>query len=190
MKIKPDYQKKPICYFCNQNLAIEDAALTDTKYAVTKSQTIPISVRYFSLEVEVPRCKECEKKHSKAGIPHIIAFFVVFILLGWFFLTKGTGGWTDTWYTICFGVFVDAFLSFFISYFIATPFRLLVNTFFKGCKDAGDTDNYKPIEKLHKCGFKDNKPDPMMSQGDEIDEREYKNTINSIIREDNCIITK
>lgn len=65
MKIKPDYQKKPICYFCNQNLAIEDAALTDTKYAVTKSQTIPISVRYFSLEVEVPRCKECEKNIVK-----------------------------------------------------------------------------------------------------------------------------
>ena len=190
MRIKPDYNKKPLCYYCNRNEASKESAYIDTKYAVTKSRMIPISVSYFSVDVEIPRCKECEKKHSKSSIPHLICFIIVFLLLGWLFISKGTG-WTDKWYTICFGVFIDGFLSLFISYFIATPFRLLINeVFYKGVKDEDDTDSYEPIEKLHKCGFKDNKPDPMMSQGDEIDELEYKNTISSIISNNGCIINR
>ena len=80
MKIRPDYNKKPLCYFCNKNNATEDSALTKTVNGVTKSRLLPLSVDYISIDVEVPRYNECKKVHDKFNTPEFIVLLLQLLL--------------------------------------------------------------------------------------------------------------
>lgn len=191
MRIIPDYTKKTMCYFCGQNLANEKSSTIETLNAITKAHKMPISVDYISVDVEVPRCRRCEKKHSLSTLPTLSLFILFSLCFGWWLLTKGEG-WTDTWYMTVFGIIITFLLSSLAAVFVGAPIRLLINQFFqKGCKDLDDTDNYTPIKKLRSCGFSTKRPDGLGSQTDEIlDKVKFSNTLSSIVSQDNCRVIK
>ena len=191
MKIRPDYNKKPLCYFCNNNNATEDSALTKTVYGVTKSRLLPLSVDYISVDVEIPRCNECKKVHDKFNTPYLIVFIIATFAVGWFLKTKGSGWFEGEWYKYIFSIFITVIMSSTLTAIIALPLKILSFFLFSRdkykCKDDDDLDDYAPLQKLHKCGFTNLRPDAARSQKDDINGYLFKKTVTSIKEEDNCI---
>ena len=192
MKIRPDYNKKPLCYFCNKNNATEDSALSKTVYGVTKSRLLPLSVDYISIDVEIPRCNKCKEVHDKFNTPYLIVFIIATFAAGWFLKTKGTGWFEGEWYMYVFSVFFTVVISAILTAIIGIPLKILSFYLFSRdkykCKDDEDLDDYAPLQKLHKCGFTNHRPDAAYSQKDNINGYLFKKTITSIIEEDNCNI--
>lgn len=192
MKIRPDYNKKPLCYFCNKNSATEDSALSKTVHGVTKSRLLPLSVDYISIDVEIPRCKECKKVHDKFNTPYTIAFIIATFAAVWFLKTKGTGWFEGEWYKYAFSIFFTVIISTFLTAIIALPLKILYFFLFSRdkykCKDDGDLDDYAPLQKLYKCGFTNHRPDAAASQKDDINRYMFKEAITSIKEKDKCII--
>jgi len=190
MKIRPDYNKKPLCYFCNKNNATEDSALTKTLYGVTKSRLLPLSVNYISVDVEIPRCNECKKVHDKFNTPYLVVFIIATFAVGWFLKTKCTGWFGGEWYTYVFSIFITVIFSSILTAIIALPFKIISFYLFSRnkykCKDDDDIEDYAPLQKLHKCGFTNHRPDAAYSQKDDINSYMFKKTLTSIIEEDKC----
>ena len=192
MKIRPDYNKKPLCYFCNKNIATDDSALSKTVYGVTKSRLLPLSVDYISIDVEIPRCHECKKVHDKFNTPYTIVFIIATIATGWYLLTKGSEWFDGVWYKYVLGIAATVVISTILTGIIALPLKILSFYLFSRdeykCKDDDDLDDYAPLQKLHKCGFTNHRPDAAASQKDDINGYLFKKTITSIKEEDNCNI--
>ena len=192
MKIRPDYNKKPVCYFCNKNNATEDSSLTKTVYGVTKSRLLPLSVDYISIGVEIPRCSECKKVHDKFNTPFLIVFIIATIAVGWFLKTKVDGWFEGEWYNYVFSIIITVIFSSILTAIIALPLKILSFYLFSRdkhkCKDDDDLDDYAPLQKLYKCGCTNLKPDAARSQKDAINGYLFKETITSIKEEDNCIV--
>lgn len=190
MKICPDYNKKPLCYFCNENNATEDSALTKTVYGVTKSRLLPLSVDYISIDVEIPRCNECKKVHDKFNTPYLIIFLIATFAVGWYLKTNCTGWFEGEWYRYVFSIIFSVIISSILTAVIGLPLKILSFFLFSRdknkCKDDDDLDDYAPLQKLHKCRLKNHRPDAAYSQKDDINRDLLKKTINSIIKEDNC----
>ena len=190
MKIHPDYNKKPLCYFCNKNNATEDSALSKTVHGVTKSRLLPLSVDYISIDVEIPRCNECKKVHDKFNIWYTIVFFISIFPVGWFFMRIG---WFEgEWYNYVFAIAATVVISTILTGIIGLPLKILSFYLFSRddykCKDDDDLDDYAPLQKLYKCGFTNHRPDAAASQKDDINKDMFKKAIVSIREEDNCNI--
>ncbi len=192
MKIRPDYNKKPLCYFCNKNNATEDSALSKTVHGVTKSRLLPLSVDYISIDVEIPRCNECKKIHDKFDTPYLIVFIFATFAIGWFLKTKGTGWFEGEWYRYVFSIIFTVFASALVSAIIGLLLKILSFFLFSRdkyqCKDNDDLEDYAPLQKLYKCGFTNHRPDAAASQKDDINKDMFKKAIVSIREEDNCNI--
>ena len=187
MKIVPNYNNNAICYFCGEELADWESSEKCSKELICITKTNLLNYKYTTANIEIPRCKDCEKKHDRASIPHIILFIAAFAFGIWF-LMQGKE-WTEHWYYFCFGLFLDFMFSAIVSYIIGAPFRWIISAILK-CKDEEDTDDYPPIKKLKDIGFRSDKPKANTHPEAEYDETKFRKAINDIIMNDNCVIER
>ena len=67
----------PTCHYCEKKEAADESLWYRHKmYYVTKKVIIPVGIEYTSEFVKVPRCKSCEKKHSKTLLPGMIIWLL------------------------------------------------------------------------------------------------------------------
>lgn len=167
IKIAPDYSKEQTCYFCGKRHATKMHSYSEPWYGILKKISVPIGVKYIKVDVEIPRCQNCERNHRYASIPIIILFLACFIIFA--FLSIRHGGWTDHWYMIVLLVFIDTLISFFVSAFVGIPIRKIINAlFYANCRDEEDTEDYEPIKRLKRIGFSRKNPDGLGSQSSNL----------------------
>lgn len=201
--IKPDYNKEQKCFYCGKNKAAEGKEVSRDLFKIV-GKGFPLAVKYVKIDVNIPRCEECKKRHDTAGKPTCFVFllgiFVAICCVVYFILTRSQteniplesidSSESTNWFGfICVGLTI-LLVWFVISYFIGSIIRLAINAFMKGTKDEMDDDNYSPIKKLLDFGFMKQKPDAAAHYGISTDfnMQALQNTFNSIIKEDNCII--
>lgn len=191
MKIRPDYNRIVNCHYCEKTVADKESANVESLYAVTKTHSLPLSVEYICIDVEIPRCKRCASIHSQASILLMPFFLILFFLIGWAYIDSDTG-WTDEWHLIIIGIVSDLIISAFLAVLLNKITRMIImEIFYKGRKDEGNTREYGPIKKLLDCGFTFNKPDPAASAGrTPLDLNVLTNTLSKIQEEDGCLISK
>ena len=185
MKIKPDYSKSQVCYYCGKHISDNSCSLEETWYAIAKTHSFPLSVEYISVIIEIPRCEHCKKIHDKADSfsPFILLLSILFFM--WFFLFY-IDWLADTWSTIL-GVFLSIIFGLFSGYLISAFVSMLRTP--NSIKESGNTRSYGPIKKLLDCGFQSNRPDAAASVGKQpLDRLLFTRTLNSIKTEDNCFI--
>lgn len=196
--IKPDYTKEHKCYYCGINKAVPNKEYSRILTKIV-GKGFPLAVSYIQVDVRVPRCEKCEKRHDIAERPSCILFIagiiigicliiylIVFkatdfnlsyVLTNWFGIICSILGILSMWALVCFVV--------------GSLLRVIINAFMKGTKDERDDDEYPPVKKLLDIGFIKQKPDAAAQYGTTIDNNKQKllDTFTSIIKDDNCIIT-
>lgn len=186
MTILPNYQNNATCYYCGKDVADPSAGVTKKLNCI--SETHVASYKYTTIEIEVPRCEDCQKKHKKAIIPRSIVFIIVFLIIGWLLITKDSE-FTASMPNLCFAIFIDALFSLVITFVIESPFRMLYHEIlYKSCKDVDVTDEYSPIQRLKAIGFIKGKPKAYTHPDPKYDRAKFNKTLNDIITYDNCVI--
>ena len=185
--IKPDYTKKPFCYYCSKRLAVEGSENKETLYSVTKEYAIKVMCKYIEAEVYIPRCKKCEKIHSRAEIPSYLFFLVAWGLIAYLFYTHG--GWTVSVWTILFGIILTTIFSAIIGFVLGYIPRVLITVFFYKGKDEGDTRKYRPINILKGSGFDFNKPHPNTVMNEQVFKKDrFIKGLDDICNKFDCIV--
>lgn len=196
--IKPDYTKEHKCYYCGINKAVPNKEYPRILTKIV-GKGFPLAVSYIQVDVRVPRCEKCEKRHDIAERPSCILFIagiiigicliiylIVFkatnfnlsyVFANWFGIICSILGVLSIWALVCFVV--------------GNLLRVIINAFMKGTKDERDDDEYPPVKKLLDIGFIKQKPDAAAQYGTTVDNDKQKlqNTLISIINNDNCIIS-
>ena len=183
MKIVPDYRKNIKCYYCNNNNAVDSCGNLEELICVSKNQFT--SYDYIKVSVEVPRCKECEKKHSLSMLPMLICFLVLFILAIIKFIIP-------QWDEHSIGenilyILLMLFLTLLGGSLIGFIPRMIVSSLLK-VKYEDDTDGYSPIRKLKGIGFRKDKPKAHTHPRALFNKERYESTLASIVQNDNCVI--
>lgn len=194
MKIFPDYKHYHICHYCKANKAEEEYQYEERWYGVLNNKVLPPIVEFISVDVSVPRCKECYKRHNIASLPTYVIGSISFILGVYFLFFKDKeSGWADTWYSWALGLILVFFISGALAYVVGTPIRYIITSLFYSNKysDQGVTRDYEPIRKLIGCGFNFEKPDAVKDRGcRKISIDRFNETIISIITKDKCHFKK
>lgn len=192
--IKPNYNKEHICFYCGKNKAVADKENSTTLYKLVDRGKFTLSVNYIKVDVGIPRCEECKKRHDIAGRPSCLIFLagcvgvIIYCIINgfpfkiestenWFGILAVIGGVTLTWLAV--------------SFLIGSLIRMSINAFMKGTKDEEDNESYPPIKKLMDIGFMDRKPDAAAHYGMQMDfdKKKLNDTFNLIVNDDNCIIS-
>ena len=184
MKIVPDYKHKEIkCYYCNKNIA--DETCGNTQELICISQPHLASYDYVYVKVEVPRCKECSKKHSIAFLPF---FLCILIILAIVIIKVIIPQWNghSVWEMLLFSLLM-IFLSCLGGAIVGFIPRWIMFLLLK-VRNEDDVDEYSPIRKLKGIGFRKDKPKPHTHPRARFNEENYKKTLNSIIYNDNCVV--
>ncbi len=196
--IKPNYNKEHICAYCGKNKAVQNKEFSRILTKITGKGS-PLSVSYIQVEVRVPRCEKCERRHDIAEKPSYILFLGgIIIAIGfliYFTVTKtqdvNLSYILSNWIGIlCSGLGILTLWAL-VCYVVGSLLRVIINSFMKGTKDERDDDSYPPVKKLLNINFIKQKPDAAAQYGTKID-NDYQiiqNTFKSIINNDNCIIT-
>ena len=183
MKILPNYSKQPICHFCKKNLADSKCGTSSDFYCVSESGLM--SYKYITTTVEVPRCKECERKHTLASLPGAIvalilyALMIIKIIVPTWMEGHSLGG--NILYTILmlFITTIPAGLALMVSQYI---FSFVVKT-----NSELYIDDYEPIRKLRGMGFRRTKPKAHNHPQALFTEKRFRDCLKSIIEKDKCI---
>jgi len=187
IKIIPDYNKQHKCFFCKKNEAVEKSASREKMYCVTKKHYMPLGYDYITVEIEIPRCPNCEKKHNYSCLPMVICFLVLFILS---LIKVIIPDWTQNgfWGNVLV-VFMMILLSFAGGFLLGYIPRIILSKILK-VKFEDFNKDYSPIKKLIGIGFSIMKPDPSTLPEVKYNEELFKRTLQSIIKEDACIVIK
>ena len=204
--IKPNYNKEHICYFCGENKAVPEKECSRILSKIIDKGKVTLSVSYIKVDIRIPRCEKCQKRHDIANRPSCFLFLIGIIIAIAYFVyqlfvndhnvlssdtTATTNNGDPTWLgTIC--VILGLLVTWtFVCFILGSFLRVVINSFMKGTKDEKDDDEYPPIKKLIGIGFMKEKPDAAKHHGRSIDNDEQKiqNTFRSINIDDNCIIT-
>ena len=186
MRVLPNYRNNATCYYCGKEVADSSAGVNKKLNCITNTHLA--SYEYTKINIEVPRCEDCEKKHKKAIIPRSIVFFVVFLIIGWLLLSKDKD-FSSSMPNLCFAIILDALFSLVITFFIESPFRVFYHGIvYKDCKDVDETDDYEPIKKLMEIGYIKGKPKAYTHPDPKFDKAKLNKTLNDIVMNDNCVI--
>ena len=195
--IKPNYNKHQTCFYCGKNKAIADKENTTTLYKIVDRGKFMLSVNYLKIDIGIPRCEECYKRHKKAGKPTCLIFLIGIIIgIGLCFIydlpfLKFSSEPSEWFGTIA--VLATIVLMWFIAcIMVGSLIRIIINAFMKGTKDEENNENYPPIKKLLDIGFMSQKPDAAAHYGKtlDFDKTILENTFKSITDENNCIIRR
>ena len=143
----------PTCHYCEKKEAADESLWYRHKmYYVTKKVIIPVGIEYTSEFVKVPRCKSCEKKHSKTLLPGMIIWLL------------STGGLLYYWLRQDDVIILMAIiLAVIIGGIVAGGAIWLFNAIFFEhlfkIKSDEDIDDYPPVKAMLDEGWTKNKPD-------------------------------
>lgn len=165
--IKPNYRVAQKCYYCAKRLAEEKYSKKETWYGITKVIRFPMGVRFLAVDVEIPRCQQCEKKHSTTVLPMIILFFIGEAYGLYIFFSSLASSWSDQPLGTILVLGVITFLNMCATFIVGMiiKYALWLLLYRNECCEEGDTRDYPPIKKLICCGFQYTKPDPAASRG-------------------------
>lgn len=186
--IKPDYSKNPKCYYCGKKLAVEGSEYEETMYSVTKEYLINVMCKYIETKVFIPRCKECEKIHYRAGIPSCLFFIVAWCVIAYLFYDHG--GWTDSVWMVLFGIVLTTIFSSIIGFILGYIPRIIISVFMYKGRDEGDTRKYRPINILKQSGFSFDKPHPNTVLDEQVLKKDkFVHGLDDICNKCNCIVS-
>jgi hypothetical protein len=80
-ELEKKYRGVLVCHFCDKNTPDENSKISKTIYKETYRSTFPRRVQFSYVEVEIPRCKNCQAVHSK-GSEKYWMFLIGGIVLG------------------------------------------------------------------------------------------------------------
>ncbi|MBK9482694.1 MAG: hypothetical protein IPO02_12110 [Bacteroidetes bacterium] len=80
-ELEKKYRGVLVCHFCDKNTPDESSKISKTIYKETYRSTFPRRVQFSYVEVEIPRCKNCQAVHSK-GSEKYWMFLIGGIVLG------------------------------------------------------------------------------------------------------------
>jgi hypothetical protein len=80
-ELEKKYRGVLVCHFCDKNTPDENSKISKTIYKETYRSNFPRRVKFSYVEVEIPRCKNCQAVHSKGSEKYWI-FLIGGIVLG------------------------------------------------------------------------------------------------------------
>lgn len=181
MKLVPDYNEQHKCFYCGENEANPKSGFVYNLFSITRTKLMSYS--YVNVKVEVPRCKKCNRRHSWAAIPMLIAFIVILVI----FIIKGLipqWGSNSIWMNL-FLLFVAIFLSLFGGVIVGILPNKIIQSLMK-VKFDDDVEDYSPIKKLLNIGFRKDKPKAHTHPDALFNKELFNKTINEIIQSDKC----
>lgn len=180
MKLVPNYNEHHKCFYCNTNEANPKSGYVYNLYSIILNRLM--SYDYVNVKVEVPRCKKCEKKHFLAVTPILLACIIILVLYIIYGLIPQWGN-NSLWINlllICTGILLSVFGGFIVGILPNKIIQSLMKV-----KFDDDVDEYIPIKKLLKIGFRKDKPKPHTHPEATYNKELFKKTINDIVQNDN-----
>ena len=80
-ELEKKYRGVLVCHFCDKNTPDENSKITKTIYKETYRSTFPRRVQFSYVEIEIPRCKNCQAVHLKGNEKYWM-FLISGIVLG------------------------------------------------------------------------------------------------------------
>lgn len=184
MKIIPDYSKYPMCHFCKKKLADSKCGTSTDFYCV--SELGFMSYRNVKITVEVPRCKECDKKHTLACLPGVVIALVIYALM---IVKIIIPSWHDNYsigenllYTMLMLVIAS------IPAVASVMLSQLLMSFVVKTESELWIEDYDPIRKLKGMGFRQTQPKAHNHPRATFTEERFRTCLKSIVEKDNCLI--
>lgn len=84
-ELEKKYRGVLVCHFCDKNTPDENSKISKTIYKETYRSYIPRRVQFSYVEIDVPRCKNCQTIHSKGSEKYwmfLIGGIIIGVLIG------------------------------------------------------------------------------------------------------------
>lgn len=197
LSIYPNYNIKQKCHYCGKRDASAHSCYKTTWSGLTKVVELFSPPKYETVKVEIPRCRECEKRHYYFSIPYIATVALCMSLCLFLVIPALIPSWSEG----VLGKLWVAGLIMAFAYFVSSLLALIVQMIISGIckailgkrlgKTTWDVSGYPPIDRLTECGFTTYKPDNRSIKGSTmLDVDKYRKAIHDLSLDKTIIIEK
>lgn len=89
IELEEKYRDVLVCFFCGSNAPNESSKISKTMYKETSRSYFPRRVEFSYVDIDIPRCKNCQGIHSRASEKYFV------YLIGGIALGAGIGSLVD-----------------------------------------------------------------------------------------------